>query len=509
MNMLATRATIEEMVAARDKAVAAYFAAFQPIRQAHDAMKEAAGLWRIACNDRIHGGAGESEEVKEFERAVRLPDPDRWRRTVVRLIDISCWHSLIQRTDMNAMMDREEREKFESSLRWVPERYQWKNGDSRELVNLDEIMGIPPFTVDNAYATLDRLASDAGMIFRRGIAKAFSSLDRRFRSHDGFKVGTRVVLTYAFNRDDGRFDAWGKTAATIRDIERTFLILDGQKPRDDYAGIIGLIDRERRGYKPVQSEHEGEFFKIRAYKNGNAHLWFTRDDLVEMVNKMLAEYYGEVLGDGMAKHDPFADRKTTPAKLYGFFPTPPEAAKALHWAADIHRYKSRPILRILEPSAGSGNLARPIVTDEINDRGHTMFNHVDCVEYQPSLANALRDEGIYGRVWDYDFLAMSPKETGLYDRVIMNPPFDLERDIDHVMHAWKFLKDDGILVAIMSAGTEFRETRKAIAFRDHLARYNGAIEELPPGSFAESGTHVNTIIVKIRKDGTRAHIRRY
>lgn len=507
MNMIATRATIEEMVAARDKAVAAYFAAFEPIRKADDALKEAAKLWMIACNDRVHGSSGESEEVKEFEKAVRLPDPDRWRRTVVRLIDISCWHSLIQRTDMNAMMDREEREKFEASLRWVPERYQWKK-DCRELINPDEIMGTPPFTVDNAYATIERLAADSGMIFRRGIATAFSSLDRRFRSHDGFKVGSRVVLTYAFN-SNGWFDAWGRTAATIRDIERTFLILNGQKPRDDYAGIIGILERERRGYKPMQSEHEGEFFKIRAYKNGNAHLWFTRDDLLEKVNRMLAEYYGEVLGDGMTKDDPFADKKTTPAKRYGFFPTPPEAAKALHWAADIHRDQSRPILRILEPSAGTGNLARPIVTADINERGHTMFNHVDCIEYQPSLAGDLRDEGIYGRVWDYDFLAMSPKETGLYDRVIMNPPFDLERDIDHVMHAWKFLKDDGILVAIMSAGTEFRETRKAIAFREHVNKFNGCMDDLPAGSFAESGTYVNTIIVKIRKDGTRAHIRRY
>ena len=44
-------------------------------------------------------------------------------------------------------------------------------------------------------------------------------------------------------------------------------------------------------------------------------------------------------------------------------------------------------------------------------------------------------------------------------------PFDLERDIDHVTHALKFLKSDGYLTAIMSAGTEFRETKKAKAFR--------------------------------------------
>jgi 16S rRNA G1207 methylase RsmC len=35
----------------------------------------------------------------------------------------------------------------------------------------------------------------------------------------------------------------------------------------------------------------------------------------------------------------------------------------------------------------------------------------------------------------------------IYDRVVMNPPFDLERDVDHVTHALKFLEPEGQLVA--------------------------------------------------------------
>jgi hypothetical protein len=88
----------------------------------------------------------------------------------------------------------------------------------------------------------------------------------------------------------------------------------------------------------------------------------------------------------------------------------------------------------------------------------------------------------------------------------MNPPFDMERDIDHVVHALDFLKDDGCLAAIMSAGTEFRETRKAIAFRALVEKLNGSFRDLPHGSFAEVGTYVNTITVKFWKDGRRSHL---
>ena len=40
----------------------------------------------------------------------------------------------------------------------------------------------------------------------------------------------------------------------------------------------------------------------------------------------------------------------------------------------------------------------------------------------------------------------------------------------------------------MSAGTQFRETKKAIAFRVLMTKLNATWEDLPAGSFAEAGT---------------------
>ena len=100
---------------------------------------------------------------------------------------------------------------------------------------------------------------------------------------------------------------------------------------------------------------------------------------------------------------------------------------------------------------------------------------------------------------DGDFLAIRPQGLEPYDLIVMNPPFDLERDIDHVTHALKFLKPSGSLHAIMSAGTEFRETRKAIAFRALVESMGGKFTDMPAGSFAEVGTYVNTVILRLRK----------
>ncbi|MEQ9153494.1 MAG: DUF4942 domain-containing protein [Bauldia litoralis] len=346
------------------------------------------------------------------------------------------------------------------------------------------------------YATLQRFAADSGMIFRRGIAAAFSELDRRFRSHDGFKVGSRVILDRAFD-DSGHWNFYTRKRDVLIDIERTFYVLDDER-QPSYGGVVHAIDNARRGsWGARQIEVECRYFRVRIFQNGNMHLWFTRRDLVEQVNKLLAEHYGEVIGDGRANDESDLFRhKTTPARRWGFFPTPDDTADTIVADGYLYRAPDKAPLRVLEPSAGTGQLARRCVEKSAI---------VDCVEVQPELADQLRAEGIYHRVVCADFLAMTPDPAQLYDRIIMNPPFDLERDVDHVVHALDFLASDGLLVAIMSAGTEFRETRKVTHFRALMNRLNARWRDLPAGSFASVGTYVNTLYVSAWKNGRRSY----
>ena len=214
------------------------------------------------------------------------------------------------------------------------------------------------------------------------------------------------------------------------------------------------------------------------------------------MNKLLAEYYGELIPKERAPEEDSGlfTPKTTPAKYHGHFPTPEAAAERLIGSASLYRPEDEPALSVLEPSAGAGNLAR---------RAAEQGAVVDCIEIQPHLAASLRQSALYRRVTEADFLTLTPDRSALYDRVIMNPPFDRERDIDHVMHALEFLKPGGLLTTIMSAGTEFRETKKSRAFRDRMASLNARWRDLPARSFSDVGTNINTVIVTVRKDGTR------
>lgn len=480
------RATIDEIAARRDRALELYGVAHQALEAAGAALAEAHEAARQASGS-INRYNHHSEAAKKCFFNMKVPARSDFMDTARRLTDIDVWAHVIAMTDLERLMDKTAKDQLSAQLVEDP----------------------PEASADNIFATLDQFMSDADTIFRRGIATCFSALDRRFRSHDGFKIGSRVILDYAFS-DTGYWCYHSNKRDALQDIERTFWLLDGKAPPPNYAGIIGQIEAERRGtWGPRASEHHNDYFKVCAYKNGNAHIWFKRDDLVEKVNRLLGEYYGEVIPDGRPADDDgdLFKPKTGLAKNYGFFPTPEDLAASIVSGLPLYRDRDAPQLTCLEPSAGTGNLARLIARDRSGDysgryREEGRFDAaVDCIEIQTHLAEALKDEGIYRRVICADFLAVQPDPARLYDLVVMNPPFDRERDIDHVVHAMRFLKPDGCLTAIMSAGTEFRETRKAVAFRKMIDELGGIWRDLPAGSFASVGTYCNTVLLRLRKDG--------
>lgn len=171
----------------------------------------------------------------------------------------------------------------------------------------------------------------------------------------------------------------------------------------------------------------------------------------------------------------------TKAQQFGYFPTPAHVAERVIALACI-KYG----MRVLEPSAGKGGLAYPAAA-----AGAT----VDCVELMDANFAALAGDAKLGEVRNSDFLALDPNP--IYDRVVMNPPFDKQADIRHVVHALKFLKYGGLLVSVMASGVTFRDNKLTTEFRDLIRQRGGDIEALPEGSFKESGTGVNTVIVTI------------
>jgi hypothetical protein len=498
------RQSIEEIVTTRDEAMKLYEEAFDAIDLADQAIGRASAV-ASSCHPGVNQYSSNSaREAAEFLAAVSMPDRETYLTVARRLLDADIWAYIIERTELETLMDKKAKDDLRKQMEYVPQRT--RNG---EVINGDEIAkGLPPVTVETVEATLRHFAGEADSIWRRGIATAFSNLDKRFKSHDGFKIGSRMILTYCFS-EWGGLAYGGHHRDTLLDIERAFLVLDGKPPRAAYGGICGLVEaNKQRPSSDCPAEWEGDYFRLVGYMNGNGHLWFTRKDLVQKVNQILAEHYGEVIGEGNHDDqgpDPLENRKMTVARSFGFFPTSEEVADQIFEHVPLYAEQGAKTPRYLEPSAGTGILSSRMVGPFEHSEGWgedretwEVTPFVDVCEIQRDLATALEETQLYRRVICRDFLTVDPEVYEPYDLVVMNPPFDLERDIDHVTHALKFLRPGGTLISIMSAGTEFRETRKAVAFRKLMKKWKAQWRDLPAGSFAHAGTWVNTRWVKVR-----------
>ncbi|MGA7743870.1 MAG: DUF3560 domain-containing protein [Polyangia bacterium] len=162
------------------------------------------------------------------------------------------------------------------------------------------------------------------------------------------------------------------------------------------------------------------------------------------------------------------------------FPTPPALADRMVELAGIRAGD-----RVLEPSAGTGNLAKAI-------RSAVPGAHLDLIEIDPRLCSILQASGF--EVSCCDFLAASmpvcPDSEGGHDRVLMNPPFSRGQDVAHILHALKFLKPGGRLVAICANGPRQQAELRPLAT---------TWEELPGDTFASQGTNVRAALMVVQR----------
>ena len=178
----------------------------------------------------------------------------------------------------------------------------------------------------------------------------------------------------------------------------------------------------------------------------------------------------------------------------GYFPTPAVIVDRMIELAQPFKRE----FNVLEPSAGQGHISDKLVNIPIEQRGM-----VAVCEILPENVQILEEKGYggYAVCGDFfDYAIECHKNNMYFDRIIMNPPFERQADIDHVTAAYGLLAPGGILVTIMSAGVLFRQNKKTMEFRGTIMEPHGTyLDKLPAGAFKESGAMVNTILLRLEK----------
>src|SRR6478735_1303752 len=161
------------------------------------------------------------------------------------------------------------------------------------------------------------------------------------------------------------------------------------------------------------------------------------------------------------------------------FPTPAPVVARMLELLDLDSWNGEAwdTLRILEPSAGTGNLIAAVLESQPEA-------HVVAVEVNAALAGELMRKYANGKdcsVICGDFLKLQPEKTpdincSPFDAVIMNPPFGGGAWREHLRHAWRFVMPGGRLAAVLPQAPDVEKVCKELCTC-------GSFERLPDNTF--------------------------
>jgi len=185
-------------------------------------------------------------------------------------IRVQAWQRLMGVTGLRQIMDTKALDEFESQL--------YKDA--------------PEFNEESVRGTLLSKLQDSETMFARGLVDIFRKLSGVYKTNKeaAFKVPKKVIIGYMVDGNMGRLAISYHSYSRIDDIDRVFRTLAGQKFK-----AHGLIAELGKSWQETGT-HECDFYKAKAYKNGNLHLEFKRDDLLEKANDIIAQWYGATLG---------------------------------------------------------------------------------------------------------------------------------------------------------------------------------------------------------------------
>lgn len=198
-------------------------------------------------------------------------------------------------------------------------------------------------------------------------------------------------------------------------------------------------------------------------------------------------------GDAQARVDlAITIGEVTTDQDLGFFPTPEPLAQRLVELAGVKQG-----CFVLEPSAGTGVIVEAAqatgasvvaIERDAERRKHLAFRRLQIHDWTIAVRIVADCD---------DFLDYGTDAR--FHRVVMNPPFckvGKGDHLDHVVHAYSLLRKEGVLVSVLPSSIEFRQDKRHTAFRSWVLE-RGTIESLPLNSFKESGTSVNTCVIRI------------
>lgn len=275
-------------------------------------------------------------------------------------------------------------------------------------------------------------------------------------------------------------------------LEHLYLLRDDELPKDlsidaQHALIAGI-----KSYTAFETVYRTRFTGKKKYTINDAIVWAD-------VSSYIGRWHWSVLPQKTTEEQIIRHKMAVAAnRPAGYFRTPDGVAANF---VDHIVIPEQNVFRVLEPSAGDGQLVRAMTSmfaSEMNDVRY----QIDAVELNDSLQALMRLTTSNAHNTEIAFIKADFEDSErwwsgeFYDAIVMNPPYERGADFRHLAHAAKFLKPKGTIYMIASVMFLDKYEKKLAAEGLRGAK----LEEFGKGAFAESGTQIDTAIYIFEKE---------
>lgn len=203
-----------------------------------------------------------------------MEKPEKAIPVITRNIDRSIWRDLMLKSGMMALMDAQARDHWYKNL---------EEGD------------LPAISEANILSTFEQLHLNKMDVFERGVINVFKGLSWDYKTNSPSSFGKKIIVNNLVTRNRWGFSLnWGSRRDQLANLERMLFLLDGKSIPDNRGDVTSrLMDHIRDN--PSKDAYEDDFFSIRYFQKGTAHITFKRYDLTEKINDIVARHYTGML----------------------------------------------------------------------------------------------------------------------------------------------------------------------------------------------------------------------
>ncbi|OVZ77211.1 restriction endonuclease subunit M [Yersinia kristensenii] len=194
---------------------------------------------------------------------------------ITRNLDRDIWRDLMKRSGMLSLMDAQARDQW------------YRNLESKD---------VPAISEDNILSTFEQLHQSKNEVFERGVINVFKSLSWHYKTNSPCRFGKKVIINGLVS-----YNQWGfmlnhsYRRDQLADLERMLFLLEGKAIPDNRRDVTARLYDHISANRVKAEVYEDEYFSIKYFMKGSAHLTFKKPALMDKMNDIIAKHYPGVL----------------------------------------------------------------------------------------------------------------------------------------------------------------------------------------------------------------------